>query len=195
MKNFSKQRLTVFLPQEVKQSKKTVRSCRKSDFRRRSGGWATSPNWDFTCQMLTLTWSYWLDWDVVYYLDIVMILHYIAWYYSLFVLTSPRYIAKWFYRPETASHSLNTTATNLHECRSAYCSLLYNMKPLTRHLAALEESLWASNLHTRPLDKSESTWLLHLDRHTLIAKVHSHNASNERSQRLYRLEISLINLL
>lgn len=38
MKNFRKSRLTVFLPQEVKQSKKTARSCRKSDFRRRSGG-------------------------------------------------------------------------------------------------------------------------------------------------------------
>lgn len=35
---FGKYRLTVFLPQEVKQSKKPVRSHRKSDFRRRSGG-------------------------------------------------------------------------------------------------------------------------------------------------------------
>ena len=74
--------------------------------------------------------------------------------------------------------SLNITAStrmsvDLHTAASCVAPL--------QPLAAIEEILRASNLHTRPLDKSEGTWLLYLDCHTLISKVDSHDASNESS--------------
>lgn len=72
---------------------------------------------------------------------------------------------------------------------------LYFLPSPSGNLVVLEECLGSGDLHARSLDKCQSTRLLNSDRHTLIPKLHGHNASHKRGECFHSLERGLLNFL